>query len=532
MAKGYQRMQAIKSRTLFAMVLMTVSAVAAPGCSRSTAEGKAVNAVTPRQVPVKTIRPKRDPSLIVTVQQPAYVEGFYEADLMVRAAGPVKNLIKDIGQSVEQGELLLEIDVPDRVQDVAYRQALVEQQLADLRVSEDNVVALAASVRTADNTIELEKAQLLAADATMNFRDTEFRRYKVLVERNAVTPDVVDEAYKNYQAAVAANTAARAAVNRAVSSRDETRAKLEMARSDVLLQKSKVIAAQRNRDFAQAQLDLAKVYAPFDGLIVKRVIDPGTFVRDAGGSGGTPVMTLARTKVVTVTSKIPDNYAAFVGHDTDAIVQMDELPGKVLRSKISRFSSFIEGKDRTMRVEVDLFNGSRTDYAHYLGKGLSAYLPMLGSTQALDFSIFLAGAHAIWRPHMKGRLELVPPYPEMIDERPMTRDHFLLPGMYGTMRLLLRQFRNTFLVPSGSVFSRGGKLYIALVIDGKAHFNPVRVQLDDGTLIRLHVITRDADLNRGVQEMHRELTGDEEIILGNQGELTEGHAVKPTETKW
>src|SRR4029078_11103489 len=145
-----------------------------------------------------------------------------------RAAGPVKYLVKDIGDAIRQGELLMEIDVPDRVRDAALKATMVEQAEADLGVSEENVRALEAGVETAENNIRVEKGTLISAESNAVFREAELNRYKVLSERKAITPDVVDEQSNNYQSAVAALASARASVNRAVSAHAEARAKHAM----------------------------------------------------------------------------------------------------------------------------------------------------------------------------------------------------------------------------------------------------------------------------------------------------------------
>jgi hypothetical protein len=99
--------------------------------------------------------------------------------------------------------------------------------------------------------------------------------------------------------------------------------------------------------------------------------------------------------------------------------------------------------------------------------------------------------------------------------------------MYGTMRLALKQFHNAPLVRSSAVFSQGGKPYLFLVKDGVAHQSPVEVQVDDGTkaLVRL------VETVNG-QRRQRYLTKDDVIVATNQGELSDGQAVKATPTEW
>src|SRR5262245_10424981 len=340
-----------RNRTLLALALLAAGCSKPAGAANSSAGGQGGSAAP--ATTVKVVRPKSDPSLIVSISQPAYVQGFYEADLLARAAGPVKYLVKANGDPVARGELLVEIDVPDRVQDLTLKEAMIGQQLADLKVSEDNVVTAGATVHFAENNVKVERSTLISAEANATYRQSELERYKVLASRQAVTPDVVDEQTNNYKAAVAALASARASVGRAESLHAEAKAKLEAAKADVLLKENNVRVAERNRDYARSLLDLARIYAPFDGVVVRRHADPGTFVKDATTAGGVPLLTVARTDLVTVWTKVPDNYSALLDDATVATVVMDGLPGKLIRSRVSRYSPLIDGKDRTVRVEVD-----------------------------------------------------------------------------------------------------------------------------------------------------------------------------------
>src|SRR5439155_7454953 len=197
--------------------------------------------------------------------------------------------------------------------------------------------------------------------------------------------------------------------------------------------------------------------------VVRRSIDPGSFIKDATSSGGQPFMTLMRTDIVTIYTKLPDNYSALVNDQTVAAVTMDELPGKVIQCKVTRFASMIDGKDRTMRVEVDLYNGTRADYDRYVARGLATYLTALATPAPLETALSASAARSLWSANLKGRPELVPPYPTISGQQPSFQGRHLLPGMYGSMRLRLSQFQGAHLLPSGAVFSRGGKLYIAQV---------------------------------------------------------------------
>src|SRR5262249_42441 len=106
----------------------------------------------------------------------------------------------------------------------------------------------------------------------------------------------------------------------------------------------------------------------------------------------------------------------------------------------------------------------------------------------------------------------------------------LVPGMYGTMRLLLRKFEDTYLLPSSAVISRGGKRYVMEIKDHKAVLTPVRGQVDDGRLTKVVVVTRPGQT--GEPEEVRDLTGDEEIVLHGQGQIGEGQTVHTKAVDW
>src|SRR5205823_2536603 len=84
---------------------------------------------------VRTIHPKKDPSFRVSNEQVAWVEPFYQAGLRARASGVIRDVAKEIGESVRAGEVLVEIDAPDLFADVEQKEAVIQQRQQELRVS-------------------------------------------------------------------------------------------------------------------------------------------------------------------------------------------------------------------------------------------------------------------------------------------------------------------------------------------------------------------------------------------------------------
>lgn len=97
-------------------------------------------------------------------------------------------------------------------------------------------------------------------------------------------------------------------------------------------------------------------------------------------------------------------------------------------------------------------------------------------------------------------------------------DHKLMPGMYGHVTLVLQRLENAMAIPSTAVFSRRGENYIVLADKGIARRVPVHIRFDNGEELEVAMTTDHKDVA---------LTGNEELIVSNKGEIGDGQRVKP-----
>jgi multidrug resistance efflux pump len=478
------------------------------GAGARADDAKGAGEAEENAISVKTVRPKRDASFSTSIEQPAYVDSYYRADLMARVAGPIKanGIVNAIGDRVKADDVLVRIDVPDLEQDVRQKDAVIGQRQSDLDLAKANLKTVLAAEKAAAELIKVKREEVGRAEASERFRQKELRRFTGLASgpNAAVTADIIDEATERYEAAKAGSAAARAAVKEAEAELEKAKAKSEAAAADVKVAESLVGVACKDRDKAQAMLDLATIRAPFDGVITRRNVDPGTFVQNAATAHTDPLLTLVRDDVVTVYMKVPDRFAPHVTPDTEAIIQMDTLPGLVIRGKVTRYAPSLDNPehDRTMRVEVDLYNGT-----------------------AQDFQAFLAREKATGNADLKSKT--LPHFPKVEGKDVVDQPLRLIPGQYGKMRLVLRNFQKAFLLPRTAVVSQGGTAYVFVVKDGRALKMPIQIQADNGEEVKVTLIKKVSG-----QTVRHELTGSEEIVSTNQGELSNGQLVKTTRTEW
>lgn len=478
-----------------------------------------------RRVPVKTIKPKRDPSFQVTTRQLATVEAYFQEDLRARASGTVSRVAKAIGQPVRRGEVLIEIDAPDLLAEVSLKESVVAQRLQEVEKARDQVKIAQAHVEVAKATVELRRKEGRQAVERRDLEAKRLERYRGLLAEKAIVEDVFDEQERNWKVAVAAVDVAEAAVKKAQADQAEMEASLADARADILLKESLVEVARRDLGRSLAAADFARVYARFDGVITRRIVDPGAFVANATTGSGPALMSIARTDLVTVVTKVPDNEAAFIGPDTDAEIEIDNLPGVVIQGRVTRDSRTVDSNDRTMRVEVDLFNGTEDEYAALKRRVVAGELAALAARDVLGAAPLLAGGAHAQQGWQKSPGDPVPLRPGVLGSGSVFQR--LLPGMTGMMELRLSRTAAAYLLPSSAVYSINGKPYILIVKDGKSVQLPVKVQVDDGAVAKVD-IAAGGDRQGNV----RELTGDEEVIASRQIEIGEGRAVAPTLSDW
>lgn len=236
--------------------------------------------------------------------------------------------------------------------------------------------------------------------------------------------------------------------------------------------------------------------APFDGVVSARSADPGTFVASATVVPGTPaIISLVRTDIVTLSMQVPDTFAAYVTPDTEAEIRVDSFPGRTLRCRLSRISPSMSAGNRTLAVEVDLYNGTKA-----------------------QFDAFVANEKKTSNADLKSRG--LPVFPEGLDASGAAA---LKPGMFGRMKLLLPMSKAAAAIPSGAIVRDGGLPYLYRVENGTARRARVQVESDDGTTARVFWI----DDKPGV-DATREMSEGDEIVLTNQGELEDGTAVVST----
>jgi RND family efflux transporter MFP subunit len=173
------------------------------------------------------------------------------------------------------------------------------------------------------------------------------------------TPDLDQElaqARSSVREAEAAETLAKTTADRwqemfkvAAISRQETDEKL----AEYQLRLAQLESARANVRRLEELTGFSKIVAPFDGIVTSRRLDLGQLV---SAGAGNELYRLARTEMLRVFVRIPQNLAPQVKPGQTAEVRFNEHPAEVFHAKIVRTARALDPSSRTLLTELELPN--------------------------------------------------------------------------------------------------------------------------------------------------------------------------------
>jgi RND family efflux transporter MFP subunit len=226
---------------------------------------------------------------------PGSVQALEETVVYSRANGYVRRWLVDLGDRVEAGTLLADIDTPE-----------IDQQLDQARAQ-----------------LGQAEAQLAQAKANHAYSLVTLARYKVLTPQGVASQQDLDQ--KDAQAKV-----------------DE--ANVTAAEAMVRSQTANV------RRFAQLK-SFARVTSPFAGAVTARTVERGALV-----SPSTPLFKVSANDPVRVFVQVPQDVAPTVRVDLPADITVREYSGRVFKGTVAHAAGALEPSSRTMSTEVRVPN--------------------------------------------------------------------------------------------------------------------------------------------------------------------------------
>jgi RND family efflux transporter MFP subunit len=248
------------------------------------------------QVRVASVEPSSE---IDVVKLPATTSAFAAANVFARASGYIGKREVDIGDRVNQGQLLAEIVAPELDHQIAQAEATLSQLKGSLQQAEANR-ELAKVTWDRDSPL-VQKGWVTAQQGTIDEQTLKAREAAVLVAQANVTAE---------------------------------EAQLQVLHQQKLYQ---------------------RVVAPFDGVITQRNIDVGSLVQ-ADATSGTFMFTVMQGNVIRTQVFVPQDAAFGLKPGIDAAVHVPEIPDRTFAGTVTRIAEAIQPGSRTLLTEIDIAN--------------------------------------------------------------------------------------------------------------------------------------------------------------------------------
>lgn len=260
---------------------------------------------------VEVAFPKQQASA-TSVSLPCDVKSLEETAIFPRTNGYLKTLRHDIGDHVQAGELLAEIDTPE-----------VDAQLAQSQAN-----------------MEQAEANVQKAEADKNLAKTTYDRYQKTGPGGGVSQQQIDQQ--------------KAAYDDAVSGLEQTRAS--------------VVAAEADVKRLQVLQGFEKVTAPFTGTITARNYDIGALLSATDTAAGHEMFRIAQTDTLRVFVNVPQDEATNVRTGQPARLVVRNYPGRHFDGTVARTAGAIDPVTRTLSVELHFPNPKGELYAGMYGE--------------------------------------------------------------------------------------------------------------------------------------------------------------------
>jgi membrane fusion protein (multidrug efflux system) len=304
---------------------------------------------------------------------PGTIEALEQTVIYPRVNGYVRRWLVDLGDKVQEGQLLAEIDTPELDQDLAAARAELGQAQAQ---GKQTRASQKFSQQRADRTVELQKKGL-ASEQELEQRESE----------------------------------------------------AEFAQAGTGVAAATVAARRANVERLLDLKSFARVVAPFAGTIVSRTLSTGALV---SAGPGTPRVEIAATDPVRVLLAVPQDVAPGVKTDLPAKLTVREFGGE-FTGTIARTSGALDPASRTMLVEVRVPNPDGRLLTGMSGK-VSLTLPLSHEVLELPGTAVLTGAAGVRVAIVDGESKLR--FVSIVIERDLGATVLVSAGLDGSERVV------------------------------------------------------------------------------------------------
>jgi len=196
-----------------------------------------------------------------------------------RIAGQVVTVAVVDNQLVHSNDLLVEIDPADFKMTLAQKNAAADATSASYQSMVAGLEVMLTKLATARDTVTEDQSDVDAAAAAATRAQADDTRASQLRSDKTISAQEFDAAEATAQQTAASLNSAKQKVVADASRVKEAEAEYEATKSAVAVELAKMRQAQADVSSALLNLSYAKIYAPGDGRVTRKAVEPGDYVQ-------------------------------------------------------------------------------------------------------------------------------------------------------------------------------------------------------------------------------------------------------------
>jgi RND family efflux transporter MFP subunit len=275
-----------------------------------------------------------------------------EAVARTLISGTIVRLHADLGDTVREGQPLADLD--RREADLT-----VDQLAADLLAARENLARSRAAADASRANLERirESRRGLAADVERARADAEWKRRELerneeLLAKELIAARDVDQARAQHQAAAALVQMTETTLTQHAEQVRAAEAQLEADLGAVKAADAQIRQREAAVDLGKKRLTDTVVPAPLTGVVAKRHVAVGEFVKD-----NTPIFTVVATDPLKYTGTVAERAAPEIRAGQDVRLSVDAFGARAFPGQVTRVAPVVDVPTRTLALEARVPNG-------------------------------------------------------------------------------------------------------------------------------------------------------------------------------
>lgn len=297
--------------------------------------------------------------LNITYKASGSIKPIREVNITSKVMGVVDNVYKDIGDTVNENELLFTVDKKELQNQLNQANTQINQAQAGVEAARSalNRASGAASdqqLMQAENALTQAQSALEQAEIAYNSAKKDYDNSKILFDSGAVSKSAFDMAKTKLDNAAASLNAAKVAKENAQKSYELIKnsvnpSTVESAQAQLMQAQAAEQSARVQANMAIERINDANVRSPISGVVALKNVEVGQMTPSAAA------FTIVDLSKVTVDVEVSEKYINSIHIGSSADIEISSLQGQRFEGRVVTVSpaSLPQKAGYLVRVEID-----------------------------------------------------------------------------------------------------------------------------------------------------------------------------------